>query len=152
MILLNVYIFSRLHRRGKSFVLGRLPFLIRFFNVPAHPKNTVVRPLLLVTMLTPYRWLSARQMLGQLRHHPVTPLRLLDLAADELPPCKYNSINAVFTACTARSRAAWISCVISLKSDCGMSGVVMLLYEDQIKLGQVRYSRNFVATPFSPHT
>ena len=28
--------------------------------------------------------------------------------------------------------AAWISCVISLKSDCGMSGVVMVLYENRI--------------------
>jgi len=46
LILLNGCILARLHRRGKPFVLVRPFIIVRFFNVIAHSKNTVVRPLL----------------------------------------------------------------------------------------------------------
>src|SRR3989338_1466091 len=45
-ILLTGHILARLRRRGKPFVLGRLLSFVWFFSVNAHPKNTVVRPLL----------------------------------------------------------------------------------------------------------
>src|SRR3989338_5892964 len=45
-ILPNGCILARLRRRGKPFVLGRLLSFVWFFSVNAHPKNTVVRPLL----------------------------------------------------------------------------------------------------------